>query len=146
MAAIDQLQSLPPALSVVVWLYLLTNAARVFTYLPQILAVWRDTQGARTLSLLTWGSWTVSHVCALAYALLVANDTPLALISAINLAGCSCITAIATRRRMQWRRSLADAAPGRGGRASSAPCPGAQRPRPSRWPRLAPRSRSSPSA
>lgn len=111
MGAIDHLQALPPTLSAVVWLYLLTNAARIFTYLPQIHAVWRDAHGARTLSLVTWTSWTLSHICALAYATLVANDTPLALISSINLLGCGCVTAIAARRRMQWRRSLPKAPP-----------------------------------
>lgn len=106
MAAIDYLNNLSPALSAVVWLYLLTNAARLFTYLPQIVAVWRDTHGAQTLSLWTWGSWTLSHVCALAYSTLVAKDLPLAIISTINLLGCGLVTTIAARRRLQWRQHL----------------------------------------
>jgi hypothetical protein len=106
MAAFDHLNTLSPTLSAVVWLYLLTNAARIFTYMPQIYAVWRDSQGAQTLSLLTWGSWSLSHVCALAYALLVAKDLPLGLISTMNLVGCGLVTAIAVRRRLQWRQRL----------------------------------------
>lgn len=111
MAAIDHLQALSPTLNAVVWLYLSTNAVRVVTYLPQIRAVWRDTEGARTLSLLTWGSWTVSNLCALAYAAMVAHDGPLALISAINLVGCGCVTAIAAHRRLQWHRQAPVPAP-----------------------------------
>ncbi len=107
MAAMEHLPALSPTLDAVVWLYLLTNAMRVFTYLPQIRAVWHDSEGARTLSLLTWGSWTLSNLCALAYALLVARDLPLAAISAINLVGCGCVTAIAAQRRLQWRRRCA---------------------------------------
>lgn len=95
---------------VIIWLYLLTNAGRIFTYLPQIHAVWRDTQGARSLSLLTWCSWAVSHVCALLYAVVVAHDAPLTMISGINLLGCGCVTTLAIRRRLQWRRGPAGAA------------------------------------
>ena len=43
------------------WFYLVTNATRVFTYLPQIVAVRRSTDGERAISLFTWGSWLVSH-------------------------------------------------------------------------------------
>lgn len=74
MATFDQLQNLPPALGAVVWLYLLTNALRLVTYVPQVRAVWRDQHGAQTISLLTWGSWTASNAFALAYAGLVAQD------------------------------------------------------------------------
>ncbi len=109
MAALEHLTALSPTLDAVVWLYLTTNALRVFTYLPQIRAVWRDCEGARTLSLLTWGSWTLSNLCALAYALLVARDLSLAAISAINLVGCGCVTTIAAQRRLQWHRQCKDA-------------------------------------
>ena len=134
MAAVEHLPALSPTLNAVVWLYLLTNAVRVFTYLPQIRAVWRDSEGARTLSLLTWGSWTLSNLCALAYALLVARDLPLALISAINLVGCGCVTAVAAQRRLQWRRRRAAAVP-----HAPAPCTTAFRRPGSLW-----RGRSAP--
>lgn len=38
------------------WFNLVTNAMRVFMYLPQIIAVWRSTNGARAVSLFTWGA------------------------------------------------------------------------------------------
>jgi hypothetical protein len=43
-------------LSVIAWSYLLINATRVLTYVPQVLAVWRCNHGARSVSLLTWTS------------------------------------------------------------------------------------------
>lgn len=114
MDALNILQAATPERSLpwlLTWLYLLTNAARVVTYLPQIHAVRTSTDGARAISLLTWGSWTVSHVAALAYALAVVNDVALAVISGINLAGCGIITAVALQRRLAWRRGAAELVP-----------------------------------
>ncbi len=94
-------------LSAIAWLYLITNATRVVTYVPQIMVVWRCTDGARSVSLLTWGSWVLSQLSALFYGVLVVNDLPFVLISVINLLGCACVTGIAMRRRAQWKRKLA---------------------------------------
>lgn len=90
--------------SAIAWLYLITNATRVVTYVPQIVVVWRCTDGALSVSLLTWGSWVLSQVSALFYGVLVMHDLPFVLISLINLFGCACVTGITMRRRMQWRR------------------------------------------
>jgi uncharacterized protein with PQ loop repeat len=91
--------ALAPYGTLVAWLYLITNATRFITYLPQIAAVWRSQDGARAISLLTWGSWVLSHLTALAYGALITKDTYFVVITVINLVGCSCVTAIAARRR-----------------------------------------------
>ncbi len=41
------------AFALIAWAYLVTNAARVFTHVPQILTVWLCGDGARSISLLT---------------------------------------------------------------------------------------------
>ena len=92
-------------LSTIAWGYLLVNATRVLTYVPQVMAVWRCTDGARSVSLLTWGSWTLSHVMAVLYGLLVVVDGFFVAISLVNLVGCAAIAGIAMRRRGQWRRT-----------------------------------------
>lgn len=94
-----------PLLALTGWLYLLTNAVRVFTYLPQIVVVWRCRDGARSVSLLTWGSWALSNVTATAYGALVVQDGFFVAISLVNLTGCSAVALIAARRRGQWRRA-----------------------------------------
>lgn len=86
------------------WFYLVTNAARIFTYLPQIVAVWRSTDGARAISLFTWSSWLVSHCAAILYGTLVVHDLFFVLIALVNLFGCGSVTLIALQRRLQWRR------------------------------------------
>ena len=87
------------------WFYLITNAMRVFTYLPQIVAVWRSTDGARAVSLLTWGSWLVSNAAAILYGLIVVHDLGFVLISSVNFCGCGCVTLTALQRRRQWQRA-----------------------------------------
>jgi uncharacterized protein with PQ loop repeat len=91
-------------LAAVGWAYLLSNALRVFTYVPQIVTVWRCEDGARSLSLLTWWSWVVSNVATTAYGLLVLRDLPFLMIALLNLGGCGTVAMIAMHRRAQWRR------------------------------------------
>jgi hypothetical protein len=86
-------------LSAIAWIYLVTNAVRVVTYLPQIMAVWRCRDGAQAISLLTWGSWVLSHVTGVVYGAVVIHDTFFIVISLINLAGCAAVTLIAAQRR-----------------------------------------------
>jgi hypothetical protein len=89
------------ALSVIAWIYFVTNAARVLTYMPQIVAVWCSNDGAYAISLLTWGSWVVSHLAAVAYGVVVVRDFFFVAISLVNLVCCAAVTLIATLRRRE---------------------------------------------
>ncbi len=104
-----------PLLAAVAWSYLATNSLRVITYVPQIVAAWRCTDGARAISLLTWGSWTVSHFTGLAYGALVLHDVFFVVITLINLLGCGSVTAIVAMHRWRLRHPAqshpADGAP-----------------------------------
>lgn len=80
-------------------LYILTNAARIFTFVPQLRAAWRSADGARDISLLTWGSWVVANATAVAYGALVAGDLFFTLIAMLNLVCCAAVTLVAARRR-----------------------------------------------
>ena len=91
--------------SSIVWFYVISNALRAFTYIPQILAVWRSQDGARALSLLTWSSWLVANVAAVIYGVWV-HDAFLVFISLINFTGCGAVTAIVVQRRWALRRRL----------------------------------------
>ncbi|SDP18359.1 hypothetical protein SAMN04488595_105237 [Ralstonia sp. 25mfcol4.1] len=90
--------------STIASLYVLSNAARVFTYVPQLMAVWRSNDGARDISLLTWGSWVVANGTALAYGAVVVEDLFLTLIALLNLTCCSAITLLAVQRRRTHRQ------------------------------------------
>lgn len=95
-------------LGLIGWAYLLTNAVRIFTYIPQIVVVWKCRDGARSVSLLTWGSWVLSHVAATAYGVLVVHDALFLFITLINLVGCGLVVVIAGRRRWQWKRNRSE--------------------------------------
>lgn len=99
--------SLPDAgaLDLIVWLYVITNATRAVTYIPQIVVVWRCSDGARSVSLLTWGSWVLANVSSVLYAFCVVGDLPLVLISVVNLLGCAAVTGLALHRRVRWKQS-----------------------------------------
>ena len=92
-------------LSFVAWAYLLSNATRVLTYVPQIVAVWRCPHGAISVSLMTWGSWAASNLTAVLYGAWVVDDGFFVAISVINLVGCGAVTLIVCWKRVSWRRA-----------------------------------------
>ena len=100
-----------PLLTAIAWAYLATNSMRLITYVPQIVAAWRCTDGARAISLLTWGSWVVSHLPSLAYGTLVLHDPFFVVITSINLLGCSTVTAIVAIHRWRLRQPEASGPP-----------------------------------
>ncbi|MDN8618871.1 hypothetical protein [Variovorax ginsengisoli] len=85
----------------------MTNAARIFTYVPQLRAVWRSADGARDISLLTWGSWVVANATAVAYGAFVAGDLFFTLIATLNLVCCAAVTLVAARRRRAFQAAEA---------------------------------------
>ena len=66
---------------------------------PQVALIRRCPDGARSVSLITWGSATLSHLAALAYGLLIVNDLGVAAIGAGNLIGSAAILGAARQRR-----------------------------------------------
>ncbi len=101
----------PAWIAAIAWCYLLSNSARLFTYLPQIAAVWRSRDGASAISLLTWSSWVLSHMAAVLYGLWVVADTFFVTVSTINLVGCSAVTVLAALRRREHARASAQRRP-----------------------------------
>ena len=95
--------------STIAWLYILTNAARVFTYVPQLMAVWRSEDGARDIALFTWGSWVVANATAVAYGALVVYDLFFTLIAMLNLVCCAAVTVVAALRRRVFRAAASGA-------------------------------------
>lgn len=95
-----------PWLAAIAWAYLITNIGRIVTFVPQIMAVLHCIDGARAVSLLTWGSWVVANLTALLYGVLILGDGFFLAITCINTFGCSAVTLIAAWRRIEFRRGL----------------------------------------
>ena len=89
----------------VAWVYVITNSLRVFFYAPQIRAVLKAEDGARALSIATWGFWTFANLTATLYGWFVIHDSAFCAIFAGNLACTAAVTLIAIRKRMGVRAS-----------------------------------------
>lgn len=92
----------------VVGAFALVNSVRVLAYVPQIVTVARDTNGASGVSYATWGLFLISHLTTIAYALVHLRDSIMALLFLGNALACLAIIAITMvkRRRHAARRGV----------------------------------------
>ncbi len=96
-----------PRLEVLIgWLYLGTHTCRALTYVPQMLVVIRCTDGARSVSLLTWASWVVANATAVLYGAYVLRDAFFTFVSLTNFTCTAIVVALVqAKRRMHARRN-----------------------------------------
>jgi uncharacterized protein with PQ loop repeat len=86
--------------------FTLCNTARVFAYLPQIIKIGRDTQGATAISYTTWALFGVSHLSTVAYAVLVVDDWRMAVVFAANTLCCLVILGLTAWKRAVLKATL----------------------------------------
>jgi uncharacterized protein with PQ loop repeat len=83
----------------ITWIFVMVNSARLLAYLPQIHAAWRCTDGARSISMLTWSYFALAHLTGAFYSWSVANDPKLAAVFVGNCLACSALVAV-----VGWKR------------------------------------------
>ena len=96
------------------WFYAATSLMRVAAYAPQVWLVWRCADGARSVSLMTWGSAALSHLAATVYGMVVVGDSCFTAIGIGNFVGSVAIVWVAGAQRaglLSRRRSAAPAYP-----------------------------------
>jgi hypothetical protein len=83
--------------------FTLCNAVRALAYLPQILRIIQDPDGARAISCATWSLFAISHLATVIYALLAAHDWTMAAVFGGNALACATIICLTwlKRRRVQ---------------------------------------------
>ena len=87
-------------------LFTLCNTARVFAYLPQMIKIGRDTQGATAISYTTWALFGVSHLSTVAYAVFVVDDWRMAAVFAANTLCCLVILGLTAWKRAVFTATL----------------------------------------
>lgn len=80
------------------------NGARIFAYVPQIVCVSRDRNGASGVSLLTWGLFTLANLATAVHALLTTGDNLVAGIFLLNTISCLTIFVVAAGKRLAGTR------------------------------------------
>jgi hypothetical protein len=82
--------------------FAITNSVRVVAYLPQILKIAKDNDGAVAVSNGTWALFGVSHMSTVAYALVVLDDIYMTLLFTANLLCCIAIIALTFWKRRRF--------------------------------------------
>ncbi|MCA0318436.1 MAG: hypothetical protein LCH88_10230 [Proteobacteria bacterium] len=87
--------------------FTLCNVLRVLAYVPQILRIAQDADGARAVSCGTWGLFAVSHLATVYYTAVVARDTVMAALFGCNVFACLVIVGLTLLQRHRSARSRA---------------------------------------
>lgn len=104
------------AVEIAITAFAVSNSVRVLAYVPQILRVARDRDGAAAVSCLTWLMFALSHLSTVAYALIVIEDWRMAAIFGVNLLCCLAIIGITCHKRALGRSQPHSAGRGFGAR------------------------------
>jgi voltage-gated potassium channel Kch len=75
------------------------NSVRILAYVPQIIRIARDRDGARAISYGTWLSFALSHLSTVGYALFVVSDVRMAAIFGANTVACLAILILTIHKR-----------------------------------------------
>lgn len=91
---------MPDAAELILLAYGACNAVRVVSYVPQIMRIARDREGARAISLSTWWLWIAANATTALYAWTNLGDAPLALLNALNAMCCIVVVTLTMWKRM----------------------------------------------
>jgi len=101
----------PNVAEIVTWLFLMTNAGRILAYLPQMHKAWACSNGANSVSRMTWGYFAAAHLSGALYGFIVAHDLGMAVVFTGNFTACVTLLTIITWKRRNQRQSAPELRP-----------------------------------
>jgi hypothetical protein len=81
------------------------SGLRIFSYIPQILRIASDRNGASAISYATWVLWTCANASTAAYATINLGDLWLAAVSSVFALCCLVVIALTAIKRVLHRRT-----------------------------------------
>ena len=87
-------------------LYAVNGVVAVLLYLPQIINAWKDRSHALSLSLLSFGGWSIGSFITALYAWIFVKDKMFTAISLGNMAGSGTVFLIVICSRLSARRNM----------------------------------------
>lgn len=81
--------------------FAILNTARLVAYFPQIMRIRVDCHGAKAVSIATWSLFAAANLATVSYALIVANDSAMAIVFGLNTLGCTTIVACTAWKRFE---------------------------------------------
>ena len=87
-------------------LYAVNGFVAVLLYLPQIIGAWKDKNRALSLSLLSFGGWSMGSLITALYAWLFVKDKMFTAISIGNMAGSGTVFLIVVCSRFSARKTF----------------------------------------
>ena len=86
------------------FLYSVSGILIAALYIPQLLNIIKSKSTLEDISLLTWGVWTICLMISVTYAVHIADDTKIALVSAASATFCGLITIITGFKRVKYQK------------------------------------------
>jgi hypothetical protein len=93
------------------WLFTISNALRIASYLPQIYRVAVDPYGASAIAYSTWLLWTIANAATALYAVYNVFDPHLAAINLLNALCCLAVILLTVYKRRAFRLNRVKGAP-----------------------------------
>lgn len=82
-------------------LYILSGSVVAFTYLFQVCSVYRDKSKSESISLVSWGAWSISTLITLLYVITHTHDSKLITFLVIDHLCCLAVTGFTIRNRLR---------------------------------------------
>jgi len=93
------------SVEIAAWTFAFLNLSRILGYLPQFVAILRDQNGARAVSLAAFTLWMASHLSTAVYIHMTTGDRLVVGTMLINALCCLTIVVLTLRQRWAFRAS-----------------------------------------